>query len=236
MSSTGPIPKAVLLRRFVLLLSVLLPLSVMSASPASASTSGEFVTRTNGARTSRGLRAYAVRSDLSSVAARQAARMASAQRIYHNPNLGSDVSGWSSLGENVGRGPSVSSIHDAFMASSGHRANILSTSFTEVGIGTARGSDGQIYVSEVFRRPTGAAYTPAPRRTYAPAPRAPQRASRSAIRTRPAPKVVPRKPAVVVDRMPGRLAAAWALYRRTRPVDSVDRMVTYVRTSQLLAG
>jgi hypothetical protein len=50
----------------------------------------------------------------------------------------------------------VSQIQQAFMGSSPHRANILSGTYTQVGIGTARGSDGQLYVDEVFRLPSGA--------------------------------------------------------------------------------
>jgi hypothetical protein len=41
------------------------------------------------------------------------------------------------------------------MNSSPHRSNILSSSFTQIGVGTARDSSGQIYVDEVFRQPTG---------------------------------------------------------------------------------
>lgn len=101
-----------LLRRLLVLLSLVLPLCVISATPAHASaTESEFVSRTNSARTSRSLRAYAVRSDLVSIARRQAARMAASRRIYHNPNLASEVRGWRNVGENVGVGGSVSRIH-----------------------------------------------------------------------------------------------------------------------------
>lgn len=225
------------MRRLVVLLVLLLPLAVFSTVPASASaTESEFVSRANSARTSRGLRAYPVRTDLVAVARRQAARMAAARRIYHNPNLASDVRGWRSVGENVGRGGSAARIHEAFMSSSGHRANILSGTFTEIGVGTARGGDGLIYVSQVFRRPTGTvtyAPAPTPRRTTAPAPTT-RRASRGATR-RPVPaRPVVAKPAV--NPVPGRLKAAWLLYRRERPVSSLDHVLTYVRTAQLLAG
>jgi hypothetical protein len=237
-----------LLRRVLVLLLLVLPLSAVSATPAYASaTESEFVSRTNSARTSRDLRAYVVRSDLVSVARRQAARMAAARRISHNPNLTSEVTSWRNVGENVGSGSTVSRIHTAFMNSSGHRANILSATFTEVGIGTARGGDGLIYVSEVFRRPTYATtYAPARsttttrrRTTTAPRTRTTVRASRSAAR-RPLP---PARPATVrrvtvrvVDRTAGRLRYAYGIYRTPRPVGSLDRAVSYVRASQILAG
>ena len=242
---------SVLLRRLSVLLACLLAFTVVPVTAASASSESEFVSRTNSARASNGRRGYVVRGDLTAVARRQAGRMAASGRIYHNPNLTSEVSGWRSIGENVGVGSSVSAIHSAFMGSSSHRANILSGTFTEVGIGTARGGDGRIYVSEVFRRPSGATYTApvAPRRTAAPVVRRPRRTTRSYVR-RVAPPVAkragkpvvkraaPRKPKVVpVVRPAGeRLTAAWLLYDRARAVSSLDRAVVYLRTGRVLAG
>jgi len=228
-----------LLRRVAVLLALVLPMTLLSATtPATASSDSEFVSRTNGARTSRGIRAYAVRSDLTAVARRQAARMAASGRMYHNPNLGSEVGGWSNVGENVGRGPDVASIHNAFMNSSSHRSNILSTTFTEFGVGTARSSSGELFVSQVFRRPSGASYTPpAPRPAPKPVYQRPvvrQRASRSAPRK----PIVIRKPArkrVVADPTPARLRTAWRVYRKARPVTSLDRAVVFLRTTKIVA-
>lgn len=225
-----------MLRRFTVLLAFMLSVLVVS-TPATASTESEFVSRINSARASRGVRGYAVRSDLTAVARRQAVRMASQRRMYHNPSLGSEVGGWSAIGENVGRGQDVSSIHNAFMNSSSHRANILSTTFTEVGVGTARASDGELFVSQVFRKPNGASvYTPPPPPRPQPKPvyRAPaRRASRSTPR---APVVkAPRKKAVT-DPLAGRLRTAWRQFRFARPVDPMDRAVAYVRTNRVLAG
>ena len=225
-----------MLRRVTALLTLVLPLVVFVGPPATAGTESEFVSRTNGARVSRGVRAYAVRSDLTAVARRQAARMAASGRLYHNPNLGSEVRGWQSIGENVGRGGSVSAIHDAFMGSYSHRVNILSTSYTEVGIGTARSGSGELFVSEVFRRPSGAVtYTP-------PAPRPqpvyrapPQRASRSAVRR---PIAAPRPPVrkrVVVDRFPRQMRTAKVIWRSTTPVRSLDRAIVFVRVNKVLS-
>jgi Cysteine-rich secretory protein family len=225
-----------LTRRVSILLSLVLPLALIAMHPASASDESDFVSRTNSARASADLRSYAVRYDLTGVARRQAARMASARQIYHNPNLGSEVGNWRALAENVGRGTSVSAIQNAFMNSSAHRDNILSRTYTEVGIGTARGGDGQIYVSEVFRLPASASAPPPPAtaphrvtttRTY--------RASRGTPRRAPA-VVPPRKAKVVVNPLSGRLDAAWRMYRRARPVDPLDRAQVYLRTSRYLAA
>lgn len=233
-----------MLRRVAVLLALVLPLTLLTAAPATAGSESEFVSRTNGARTSRGIRAYAVRSDLTAVARRQAARMASAGRIYHNPNLGSEVGGWRNVGENVGRGSTVSVIHNAFMNSYSHRANILSTTFTEVGIGTARSGSGELFVSQVFRRPSGTvSYTPPPApqppRVTRPVYRAPaKRASRSGVRrplVAPAKRAPARKRVVVVNRFPANMRYARVVWRSTTPARSLDRAIVFVRVNKVLA-
>ena len=235
-------------RRVAVLLALVVPCTLLPLGAAHAGTESEFVSRINGARSSRGLRAYAARSDLASVARRHAARMAASGRIYHNPRLGSEVTGWRSVGENVGSGGSVSQIHQAFMASSSHRGNILSGTFTQVGVGTARSSNGTLYVSQVFRRPTGAGSYSAPatrttvrRPAAVPAyrtPTRPRRASRATARQPLAPPraTAPRRPRVAVDPTPARLRAAWTAYRGDRPVGALDHAVTFVRTNRLVAG
>ncbi len=53
-------------------------------------------------------------------------------------------------GENLAINTSVTSAEAAFMNSSGHRANILSANYTDVGIGVARNARGQVYVVQEF--------------------------------------------------------------------------------------
>ncbi|MDX6287267.1 MAG: hypothetical protein QOG53_2752 [Frankiales bacterium] len=125
-----------------------------SAGQAQAS-AGYFTSRANSARASNGLSSYAVAGDLSSIAQRHAQSMAARRTIYHNSSLGSEACCWRSIGENVGSGQSESQVQSAFMNSSGHRGNILSTTFNEIGVGVAKGSDGNYYVDEVFRARTG---------------------------------------------------------------------------------
>jgi len=121
---------------------------------ASAGQEADFVRRINHERTSRGKSALTVRSDLVSVARRHSARMAAKGEIWHNPNLGNEVGGnWTILGENVGMGPSVDSLHQAFMNSEGHRENILYPTFNEIGVGIVVDND-TIYVTEVFAHRT----------------------------------------------------------------------------------
>ena len=62
----------------------------------------------------------------------------------------SGVTGWCTYGENVGKGPSVKAVHDAFMRSSTHKANILG-GYTAVGTGIHK-SGSTYWVTEVFLR------------------------------------------------------------------------------------
>ena len=125
----------------------------LTAAPAGATTAEDSLTaRLNGARSDQGLPSLATRSDLVAVARAQANRMADSGTLYHNPNLTTDVTNWRSVGENVGYGPDVQTVHVAFMNSEGHRANILDTDYTEVGVGVVERGD-RVWVAEVFRRP-----------------------------------------------------------------------------------
>ena len=125
----------------------------LTAAPAGATTAEDSLTaRLNGARSDQGLPSLATRSDLVAVARAQATRMADSGTLYHNPNLTTDVTNWRWVGENVGYGPDVQTVHVAFMNSDAHRANILDTDYTEVGIGVVERGD-RVWVAEVFRRP-----------------------------------------------------------------------------------
>ena len=126
---------------------------LVTPTPALASSQeSRFTYLTNHERSSRGLRTLQVASDLVAIARRHSEQMADRGDIYHNNNLQNEVSGnWTELGENVGKGPSVDSIHKAFMDSAPHRANILRSSFNQVGIGTVV-RNGTIYVTEVFAK------------------------------------------------------------------------------------
>jgi Cysteine-rich secretory protein family len=121
------------------------------AAAASSSQESDFVSRINAERTSRGLGAVSVSSDLVDVARRWSAKMAASGSISHDPNIGNEISGWTKLGDNVGRGPDVDSIHTAFMNSSEHRSIILDPGYTQVGVGVVASGD-TLYVTEIFVR------------------------------------------------------------------------------------
>jgi len=59
---------------------------------------------------------------------------------------------WRALGENIAMGsfPTPESVVKAWMESPGHRANILSNSYNQLGVGVTRDSRGSWYWVQVF--------------------------------------------------------------------------------------
>lgn len=57
---------------------------------------------------------------------------------------------FSAAGENIAHHANVDKAQAAFMSSSGHRAAILSSAWTKVGIGIVTDGDGFIYATQVF--------------------------------------------------------------------------------------
>ena len=157
---------------------------VVAAQGASADSGSSLVAMINSARAAHGLPALAVSGDLTTAARAQAGRMAASRTLAHTPNLGGAVCCWTTVGENVGEGPSASSIESAFMGSAEHRANILSSAYTQVGIGAVVDNAGTLWVSEIFRRPSGAA-APAP--APEPTPKATPQPTKPVVK-QPAPK------------------------------------------------
>jgi hypothetical protein len=145
----------------------------------------------NQERTSRGLGALTVASDLVAYARQHSAEMAAAGRPYHDPNIQSNVQNWQELGDNVGSGPDADHLHQGFMNSQIHRDEILMPSYTEVGVG-CYWAGNVLYVTEVFRLPEQA--RPAVAQATAPAPR-PVSAPRVVVRTAAVPAPAPAAPA-----------------------------------------
>lgn len=143
-----------------------------SASKSTGSTSTGSQTSTNGTssekqqaftllnqdRAANGLPALTLNSKLTSLADAYAADMIKRGYFSHyNPEGQSPFDrmnnagiSYSTAGENLAINTSVSAAETAFMKSSGHRANILNSSYTDVGIGVVHSSDGSVYVVQEF--------------------------------------------------------------------------------------
>jgi Cysteine-rich secretory protein family len=157
-----------------LLLVVFASTALGVAATADSGTESEFVSLINSTRANNGLGSLQVDGSLRSHARNHTQDMIAAGDIYHSSSgelSAAAGSGWSRVGENVGRGQSPSSLHKAFMNSSGHAANILGD-YNYVGVGTDTSSDGTLYVTVVFMKKgeTAPPTTEAPPSTETPAP------------------------------------------------------------------
>ncbi|MCZ3388131.1 MAG: CAP domain-containing protein [Actinomycetia bacterium] len=141
------------------LLTATLAMVVLPGTAYAGPNEGDIFSAVNSARASAGLPAYSSADDLAAAARGQAERMAASGELYHNPNLASEVGGWSRIGENVAFAGDWQSAHDVLMNSPDHRAQILDSGYTQMGVGTAVSDDGTFWVAEVFRTPSGAPTT-----------------------------------------------------------------------------
>lgn len=135
-----------------------------AATPASGSVAADVVGYTNQARSSNGLPPLAVSAKLMDAAAIQARQMAETQLVAHTisgapyPTLQSRFEAvgyvYAAAAENLAwNQPDARSAVNSWMASSGHRANILDASLREIGAAMARSSKGEPYWVEVFATP-----------------------------------------------------------------------------------
>ena len=131
------------------LLASLIPTGAASAACYSPNTAERsFARLINVARSSNDLR---LDPELSKVAKVHTREMVRANSLHHSTStqLRNRITNWSSLGENVGVGSSVTSLHQAFMNSSAHKANIVESSFRHVGVGVIK-KDGRMWVTVIF--------------------------------------------------------------------------------------
>jgi uncharacterized protein YkwD len=104
--------------------------------------------KVNRARARRGHRKLDWDKQLAYVARRHANSMADRGYIFHDSNLGQEITRWRSLGQNTGKGSGCRRLFRAFMRSSTHRHNILGQ-WRHMGAGTER-RGGRLYVQHVF--------------------------------------------------------------------------------------
>jgi len=198
----------------------------------------------NAERAAHGLKPLVWSSAIATMAQNWTASMASTALdcttayLKHNPNYQGQTPGnWTLVGENVGCAQPARAkvIHDAWMASAGHRANILRPEFTHIGIGWAVTKNGIAFVTEDF-----AAYpvtkAAAPPVTKAAAPRATTKqtapaATKKITVSKPAapapPPTAPHKPKVTPTPTPKPSAAA-----RIEPVTNPAAGLNAARSSK----
>ncbi|WP_312560194.1 CAP domain-containing protein, partial [Anaerospora sp.] len=112
----------------------------------------------NADRRANGLSDLKVSSSVTAVARSHAQDMVNRKFFSHSNPDGKTPSdrlkaagiSYSAVGENIAENTSVQAAETSFMNSSGHRANILNSNYTTVGIGVAYDSAGNVYVVQDF--------------------------------------------------------------------------------------
>jgi len=93
----------------------------------------------NHSRAQHGLHPLREHGQLNHKADQWASRMRDECRIWHSRLADGAPRNWRKLGENVGRGGSIAVVHNAYMHSPGHKANILDPAYNYVGTGAVWG-------------------------------------------------------------------------------------------------
>jgi len=131
---------------------------------ASSSVAAAVIAATNQQRARNGLPALATSAKLMDAALLQAKQMAQYQKLSHEitgapyPNLAARLQAvgyvYRDAAENIAwNQPDAEAVLASWMSSSGHRANILDPSLTQIGAAMARSSKGEPYWIQVFGTP-----------------------------------------------------------------------------------
>ena len=116
----------------------------------------------NKERAAVGLPALKVNNKLAGVAEKKAEDLRNKNYFAHNsPTYGSPFDmmkqfgiTYTAAGENIAKGQKTpEAVMNGWMNSPGHRANILNSSFTEIGVGYVTDSNGTTYWVQMFIRP-----------------------------------------------------------------------------------
>ena len=143
-----------------------LQVGVAAAAPQDAAdVTARVLELTNAERQKAGLAPLAASAQLANAAQTYSQVLAATGCFEHTcgpvPNFGdrdaqAGYTGWTAIGENIAAGyPSPEAVVAGWMASPGHRANILSPKYTELGVGvvTGAGSLGTYWTQEFGNRP-----------------------------------------------------------------------------------
>jgi uncharacterized protein YkwD len=145
----------------IAVLTILLTLITASApaQPKTSDAERELLTAVNQERKAHGLPSLTSDEALANAARKHAQRMAEQGTISHQfpgePSLPSRAKAagahFTWLSENVDEGPNATAIHQSFMKSPQHRANILDGDMDSAGIGVAE-RNGEMFAVEDFSK------------------------------------------------------------------------------------
>ena len=131
-----------------------------TGSVVSGSMTSQVVTLVNKERASNGLQSLASDSQLAKLAQMKAEDMAKNGYFSHiSPTYGSAFDmmktygvSYKTAGENIAKGQKTAqSVMNGWMNSFGHRANILKSDYTKIGVGYAKASDGTTCWVQIFK-------------------------------------------------------------------------------------
>ena len=130
-------------------------IKVKPSAPSASSFEEQVVVLVNQERKKAGLAPLTHRADIKNVAEKKAMDMINSNYFSHtSPNYGSPFDmlkafgvSYRTAGENIAKGQkSPQEVMNAWMNSSGHRANILNGSYTSIGVGYYNGAWVQLFV------------------------------------------------------------------------------------------
>ena len=130
-------------------------LRLKPSAPSASSFEEQVVVLVNQERKKAGLAPLTHRADIKNVAEKKAMDMINSNYFSHtSPNYGSPFDmlksfgvSYRTAGENIAKGQkSPQEVMNAWMNSSGHRANILNGSYTSIGVGYYNGAWVQLFV------------------------------------------------------------------------------------------
>lgn len=149
-----------------------LPTAVPTKAPSGGNGTGDYTTDSviaqeyyawnllNEDRIANGLAALPLDEELCRIARIKSMDMHTNNYFAHvSPTYGSAANmlqhfgyAFSGVGENIAHHATVLKAQAAFMSSSGHRANILGSQWSKVGIGVSYDENGYVYVTQIFVR------------------------------------------------------------------------------------
>jgi uncharacterized protein YkwD len=132
------------------LVGLLVVVALASCRPMNSSEAHLFQ-ETNALRADAGLPVLHQHPQLVDEARGWAAKLAAQGSLAHSDPRTWGVQ-WQAVAENVGTAGSIETVVESLASSPEHRANMLSTKYTHMGIGTARGKDGRVYAVQLFWR------------------------------------------------------------------------------------